>query len=436
MLDKMTNLQADQNMVFLRSLAVAIALLILSAGILITAYLYLLPKEIFTTSQNQQASANPITIKAASLKVIFGQGEYVDQALSLQQLTNTDNNAIISAGRMSLAASNYPFLQYTINNFQPGLDLFFFWRTRDNPQQITTTELYWSGDGPAYFNLSKEPEWKGHISEIGLLIYGDLRNEPLEIVELELHPYSAKTLLSTIWSEWTAFTGWSQTSINILVGMPPKSILSPTLATGAWCGLAIFLYASWCLAVAIKTRKKPKASIIVLTSIVLIGWLMLDLKWQIELFHQLSDTKYLYAGKNTEEKHLAAEDGELYAYIKHLKTTVLPDDPARIFILHDSDGHNYWRLRAQYHLLPHNVYNYGRYPQPENIRVGDWLLLLDNIEGLFYNKETKTLNWANNQQLNVLLKNKHPLGTLLQFNSSLARTSIEHPVKNGTPNNE
>ena len=421
MLDRMANLQPNENMAFLKSLSGAIALLILSAAILITGYLYYFPKVAFVVSQNQQPSADPIAIGADNLRLILGQGEYADQTLALQQLTDTDKRSIISAGRLSLDASSYPFLQYTINNLQPGLDLLFYWRTRDNPQQISTATLYWSGEGPTYFNLTKEAEWKGHIIEIGLLIYGDLRNQPLEIVELGLYPYSAKALWSTIWSEWTAFEGWSQRSINYLVGTAPKSILSPTIATSAWCGLAIFLYGTWCLAVAIKTRKKPKISIIVLTTIVLIGWITLDFKWQIELFRQLSDTKYLYAGKTIDEKNLAAEDGDLYAYIKHLKTDVLPEDPVRIFILHDSEGHNYWRLRAQYHLLPHNIYNYGRYPQPKHIRNGDWILLLGDIEGLFYNSGTETLSWANNQQLSASLKDDHPLGRLLQFSSSSLR---------------
>lgn len=411
----MASLQPNENLAFLRSLSAAIALLILSAGILVTGYLHYFPKEAFTVSQNQQPPANPITIKAEDFRLILGQGEHTDHTLTLQRLTDADKRSVISAGSVSLESSSYPFLQYTVNNFQPGLDLLFFWRTRDNPRQISTAKLYWSGDGQTYFNLSKEPEWKGDIIEIGLLIYGDLRSQPLEIIDLWLHPYSAKILLSTIWSEWTAFEGWSQKSINFLPGTAPKSILSPTVATGAWSGLAIFLYGIWCLAVATKTRETPKGGIIVPAAIFLIGWISLDIKWQFELFRQLGDTQYLYAGKTTEEKKLSAEDGDLYAYIQHLKNNVLPATPARIFILHDSKGHNYWRLRAQYHLLPHNIYNYGRRPQPEYIRDGDWLLLLGDIEGLSYSQEAKTLHWNKHQQLSVELRDEHPLGKLLLF---------------------
>jgi hypothetical protein len=411
-----TNPQPGESMAFLKSLSGAITLLVFSAGILLTGYLHYLPRTAFAANQDPQTSAKPITIGADHFKLLLGQGEYANQTLTLQQLTEADKRAVISAGRTSLDADSYPFLQYTINNLNPGLDLLFFWRTRDDSRKISTAKLYWSGDGPAYYNLTKEAEWKGHIIEIGLLVYGDLRNQPLELVGLGLHPYSAKTLLSTIWSEWTAFEGWSQRSINFLAGTAPKSILSPTVATAAWTGLAIFIYVVGCLVAAIKIRKRPTIGIIVPTAILLIGWMALDFKWQIELFRQLGDTKYLYAGKTTEEKHLAAEDGDLYNYTQRLTDEVLPKEPARVFILHESSGHNYWRLRAQYHLLPHSIYNYGRYPDNHHLKDGDWILVLGAIDTLAFDLESNTLVWNDGQRLHVKLMDKDPLGTLLLFN--------------------
>ena len=73
----------------------------------------------------------------------------------------------------------------------------------------------------------------------------------------------------------------------------------------------------------------------------------------------------LFSGKTMHERHLADEDSEFYSYAKRLKAEVLPAKPSRIFILHESLEHDYERLKTQFYLLPHNIYNYGRFPQKE-----------------------------------------------------------------------
>ncbi|WP_419619653.1 hypothetical protein [Thiolapillus sp.] len=51
----------------------------------------------------------------------------------------------------------------------------------------------------------------------------------------------------------------------------------------------------------------------VIVIIFMVAWFALDGKWQVNLWRQLADTKYLFTGKTHHEQHLAAEDAAIYS---------------------------------------------------------------------------------------------------------------------------
>ena len=120
---------------------------------------------------------------------------------------------------------------------------------------------------------------------------------------------------------------------------------------------------------------------------------MSPLLWQRNLSTQLDETRTLYAGKTQNEKHLAGREAALYKYAQHLKNEVLPEPGVRIFLLHDSVLRSYRRLKAQYYLLPHNLFNFDKFPRKSALQPGDYLLVLDEIEGLDFNAESSNLEW-------------------------------------------
>ena len=427
----------NNNTAFFRSLFSALIALAISAVVLIVFFSLYHTTALFEQHNPNKPTPSKLSFNHENFKLVFGQGNKTPHALILTSLDERSGRAIVSKGNTSFDAANYPFLSYNVSNFHPGVELFLFWRTNQNIKQLHTAELYWSGDGTTYTHLGKEKNWKGTITEIGLLILGDLRNTPLEIGGIELSPHSTTTLLSTVWSEWLAFEGWSQKSINFLRGASPSPLLSPTTAIAVWCGLALLINISWAWVTTAKNNFSFKLNIMAISSILLIGWIALDLKWQLEISRQLLDTAHLYAAKSPKEKYLTAEDSPLYAYIDYLKKNILPKRTDRIFVLHNSAGHNYWRLRAQYHLLPHNVYNYGHYPQPRYMKTGDWLLLLGNIDGLDYNPKLQRLEWDDNQFLYVTLMDKNPLGKIFLIRNNAYQsqncTSQQPLLISGTP---
>jgi len=89
------------------------------------------------------------------------------------------------------------------------------------------------------------------------------------------------------------------------------------------------------------------------------------------------------------ERHLAAEDAPLFAFIEKVRAK-LPATPVRIFVVADAP---YFRGRGAYHLYPHNVLFdpfRNSLPNPATLHAGDYVLVYQR-RGLQYNAEEKKL---------------------------------------------
>lgn len=380
---------SEPDRLFLRSLTLAVAALTLSTSALLLLYTLLSPDFRAHNAPLHERGMERRKIEGSDLAIRLGMAE--KSSRGRQEITQLggDQRALLTR-IISLSAVDFPFLGYRISGMHQGIKAFLIWRTSDRPEQLSHVRLSWGDDRRMTIHLADHPDWRGRITELGLDIYGDLRGQPLTVHCLELMPPSGSSLVATVFSEWTAFNGWTHSSINHLpakiVGHPP----SPVVAVAAIAILSLLI---------LKILQVATRSNMTLAygSVVFLCWLSIDLLWQQNLSRQLAETNALFSGKSPQEKHLADLDGPLYEYLSRLKRDVLPDEPTRIILLHDSDasdGHVFERLRAQYHLLPHNVYNQGRWPPRAHIREGDLILTLGSIPGLNYDLESRELRWG------------------------------------------
>jgi hypothetical protein len=396
------------NIQFLGALAQSLTALIISAAFLMAGYAIFSPELTAYREAATKLTIQSRNLNGSDLTVRLGAGKKTHEAaLHLTELSQ-DDRAIVTS-KTNLQANDYPFIEYRLNNFHPGEVVYLIWRTAENPEDIARARLHWTGDKATY-NVARHKEWQGRITELGFDIYGELREKPLIISSLKTLPYSTGAALASIWSDWTALEVWDQTSTNYLRGTPKGAILPPTVAMAAWGGLALLLLNLFSL---LKRTHQPISYI----AIVLIPWLALDFLWQARLNAQLTETKYLFQGKSQQDRHLADVDSDLYRYSQHLKNEVLPENTARIFLLHDNKGqrHNYRRLRTQFHLLPNNVYNYGRVPPHRHTRNGDYILLLGAIDKLSFDPAGSQLSWGESKYLDVELIDHHPVGDLYRI---------------------
>lgn len=349
------------------------------------------------------------TIPGKQFKPIMGTAETEGDQLKITGFKTHDHNAhALVSLKTKFRAENYPLLAYQFEGWHTGMRINFIWRTTNSGRRLSTTILNRSLDDPGILNLAKEPNWRGSVTEIGFHVVGGKRDKVLEIPEITLEPSNWWRWLQSAWSEWMAFKGWSGTSINFLQGTPGapgSATLSPTVAMALWSGLGLLCLFAVC---AIQSRHNPISYGIV----ILIPWIAMDLSWQGELQTQLTETKTTFAGKSMHQKHLADSDRHIYMHAQRLKAEALPTSPARVFILHESGGHNYERLKTQYYLLPHNVYNFGKVPPSHGIHPGDYILALGPSPELTFDPKYSRLSWSGGNDLEVELIDTDPLGQL------------------------
>ncbi len=409
---------------FLRALLAAIIFMILSAAILTAGFLAWHYPQIAAG-----ANITPIVLTGNDLFIAIGKGEWQDSKLVVKELVE-DDTAVISSKRVRSNASNYPILEYKITGRNPGTDVVLYWRTITHNHQTLFAKLHWNGNQKSAYNLQNHPEWKGQVTALGISIAGDLRNEPIGIEQLTFSPLTLKSLLLTVWSEWTTFEGWTQSSINVIRGMSPSALISPVVTAAAWCGMAMLMYWIRIVWQSIIRRDemlpidrdllvnsawnitKKTLDIRTIIAIFLIAWLALDWKWQVNLWQQLGDTKFLFAEKTHHEQHMAADDAELYAYAKRLKHNILPQQPVRLFILRNK-VRDKTRLRLMYYLLPHNVNIHYHVPPIEILRNNDYILAINPI-GLKFSERNKMLRWSKNR-LKVEHLDNTPFANLYQL---------------------
>jgi hypothetical protein len=165
-------------------------------------------------------------------------------------------------------------------------------------------------------------------------------------------------------------------------------------------------------------RRRPGAMFgaptpVLLATLFLIAWLILDSRWTVNLMRQEWYTAQKYAGKSTREKNLANDDGRLFAFVERV-LQVLPSRPVRIFVAGDAD---YFRGRAAYHLYPHSVFFDPRSNElqwAEKLRPGDWLLIFQQ-PAIQYDLGRQMLRFPTGRATSAELKLIGPDGVLFRL---------------------
>ena len=358
--------------------------LIISAGLVIMLFLgYYLTGERF-------AEKNTVVFEKERLKLVAGQGDGQAGGVEIRQLSEQGFALVISAPS-KLPAAFFSEFVWDMTGLQEGTAVNFAWVTAARPNAVHETPLAHFGLNQGKVSLAGIREWQGVIAGIGLRVLGPLP-EPITLHKLILQPAAPdpRLLLTSLWREWTSFEGWKNYTINVVPGTPRNALFPPVLAAAAWIVLAGLLYiviAGW--------RGWPR-SILPFVLIFMIAWLVLDARWQLELWRQLNITYERFAGKNWQEKRLADRDGKLFRFISEIRSK-LPELPTRIFLVNAEPGGAtfYRRGRAHYHLLPHNVYSsLKRLPTRKMARKGDYILILKPFNNLIYDANRQLLRWG------------------------------------------
>jgi hypothetical protein len=235
--------------------------------------------------------------------------------------------------------------------------------------------------------VSHDANWFGKITGLALSLKLPAPGQ-VRVQGVTAQTLSAGAVLIGQVRQWFSLERWSASSINTVVGsadLPELPLAALLGLTAALTALITLLLARW--RPTWFGARLPAA----LAAIFLAAWFVLDARWQLNLVRQVQATLDQFAGKSWREKHIASDDGPLFAFIEKVRAT-LPPPPARVFIFADS---TYFRDRGAYHLYPYNVYfdpSVNTTVPTAQLRHGDYVVVYQR-RGVQYDPAQQRLRW-------------------------------------------
>ena len=356
----------------------------------LVAYLAVaLPGRWFSSAQDQAYRASQLTVSRGAAQLV---GDDLVVARTAQ-----DGNAVVSVNT-DLRAIDYPVVVWSVSDVPDNGKVALLWRTDVEPSRLNTRPLDVASGRVLPLDVHADPHWLGRIVGLALVIQGPL-DAPIRVRGVAAKPSDAIETLRDRAREWLTPESWNGATINTVSGgADPQSLPLPLLLA---CGIAVAVGASL-VAVRRRIRATLPAIAMLAIALALASWFILDARWLANVARHTDDTAHRYAGKDERDKHLAADDGALYAFIdKALR--VMPNERARVFVVADAD---FFRGRAAYHLYPHNVWfdpYHNALPPADKLRAGDWLVVFQR-RGVQYDAALHRVRWDGNVTVPAELK--------------------------------
>ena len=333
--------------------------------------------------------------RARELAVTRGSGQLAPEGLVISAPDAT--RAVVISLNTSFRARDYPVIEWDAAGVPDNVEATMLWYSDIDASRVFRHSLIVEGGRFAPVTLAQDRGWIGRIGGLALVLQGSFA-EPIVVPGAAAKPMSATQVLGDRVREWLAFEPWNGASINGLIGGADVQDLPLPALLGAVAGIAALAYAGL-------ARWKPLVFGPVLgagvPAMFVIAWIAVDARWQWNLLRQASVTYAQYAGKSWQERHLAAEDGPLFAFIEKVRAK-LPDPPARVFMVAAAQ---YLRNRGAYHLYPYNVYFdpwSDTVPPPSAVRPGDFIVVYQR-KGIQFDAAQHRLRWDDQAPIGVEL---------------------------------
>lgn len=330
---------------------------------------------------------------ARELAVTRGTGQLSPGGLviSAPDVTRT----VVISLNTSFRARDYPVIAWDAAGMPDQVEATMLWYSDIDASRVFRRSLIVEAGRLTPAALAQDRGWIGRIGGLALVLQGGFA-EPIVVHGAAAKPMSASQVLGDRLREWLAFEPWSGASINGLTGGADAQDLPLPALAAAVAGVAALAYAGL-------ARWKPLAFGPVLgagvAAMFVIAWLVVDARWQWNLLRQVSVTRAQYANKSWQERHLAAEDGPLFAFIEKARAK-LPAPPARVFMVAAA---HYFRDRGAYHLYPYNVYFdpwSDTVPPASAVRSGDYIVVYQR-KGVQYDAAQQRLRWDDQGPIGV-----------------------------------
>jgi hypothetical protein len=362
-----------------RSVLVACALLATSFALCLFAYLA------FAVVGPWFTSVRAVHWTPEAMVVSRGSGQQHPEGLTL---TAPDaSGATVVSLTTSLRSSQYPVIAWQSLGVPDDIEVALLWKNDYEPARVFIQRLAVEAGRIQPFSFAGDRNWNGTITGIALGFKGSYQ-QPILVLGATAKTMSAGEVLADRMREWFTFEAWNGSSINTIIGGADVQNLPMPFAFAVMVGLAALLYTAL-------ARWRPdwvgRSTAFVIGGMFVAAWFLVDTRMQWNLFRQASVTARQYAGLSWSERHLAAEDKMVFAFIEKVRTK-LPPPPTRVFMVGDEP---YFRDRGAYHLYPYNVFFdpfANTMPPPSAFHSGDYLVAFQR-QGLQYDPAQRSLRW-------------------------------------------
>ena len=297
---------------------------------------------------------------------------------------------MLSARVTPFGADGHPRVDFNLHSTDVlPVELVFLWRTQERPNRNFSKQLTWTDTHIAPLDLGPEDGWSGTITGVALVARGVLPR-PLVLDSFSVPTVSVASVIGDIAAQWAAFIPIVAASVTLPFDAERShyATLLAIVACGGFFAAAVY----WLV-----TRRALPRDTRVYWAIVVAAWLIVDARFQVNLWRQLARTAAMFAGKSGEEKRLASDDHELYTLMREV-SMALPPPPVRVHFIADDLA---LRTRGSYFLYPQNVYHSmgarAPKPVPDELRSGDYVLLFLTGD-LGYEPSTQTLVWRDGRR--------------------------------------
>lgn len=362
-----------------RPLVVALWLFAFSFAVCVVAYLVIAaPGRWFTSARAQHWTPDQMSMTRGSGQI--GPGGLVLTA------PDASGTTLVSL-TTSLRSSFYPVIAWQSSGVPENVEVALLWHSDYSPARVFNRRLVVEAGRIQPFSLEGDPNWNGTINGLALGFKGAYA-QPIVIGGATAKTMSIREVLLDRVREWFTFEPWSGSSINLIIGGADVQDLPMPFIFAVIIGLAALVYAAL-------ARWRPqwvgRSGALILGAMFVVSWFVLDTRLQWNLARQARITADTYAGKSWHERHLAAEDGMVFAFIEKVRAK-LPPPPARVFMVADE---HYFRDRGAYHLYPYNVYFSpwtNTMPPASAVRPGDYVVVFQR-RGVQYDPSRQSLRW-------------------------------------------
>lgn len=362
------------------------------AGIVVALSLFLL---IAWSNSGRLFPGEALRIEGADLIPVGATARPADGSLQISSIVVNSNrpvylreegSAFLRSGPLYLEVAPYRFVHCDCERRSPMTRMSLVWQQAGTGEPSGLIEMPFVPGG-AFVDPAGEATWAEAVFEIGLLVEGPT-DEPVTVHAIELYPDSAWSRLRWQGSQWLSFRPWSHTSINSVDmgagerGMP----LAVFAVTSCLLAIAVFLL----LSVNGSRRNRVAGPVV----IVLLFWLVLDLRWTGVQLIQARVTTERHASLDVAGRVDLQDYAPIVRFADQVKAA-MEDERSVLFIVTGNPGNRFLMERLAFELLPANPFNLKNrfWLLRRHSGDGNYVVLLEPPDHLAFDADRSMLQW-------------------------------------------